>query len=216
MGRVVRNAIRGLREQNVDPVLVVRTRQDARPLHQEFDLHVITPAHIRAEKFDAVWYPWNGIRFNSHGFAAVTIHDPFAFTYPHRNLVARYREQHPIRRALFRADRIFAVSRWTAGELDRLFGAAAPLVQVVCNAPDPFFRPVPSANAKPYYFFLAGAEERKNAAMLLRAYDAAFSAGGPRLIIGGDLNARDTAALARMRAPVRRVHPDDEESAGAL
>lgn len=212
MGRVVRSTLARLQKSGITPELIVREEGDEPALQDEFSsLPVLTSAAVREAKFDAVWYPWNAMRFKPHAFSIVSIHDPFAFTFAHPNVVARFREQAPVRRALRKADRIFAVSHWTASELQRLFGLGPPRVQVVLNEVDPFWRPAGTAQTKPYFFFLGGTDERKNASMLFSAYDAAFGGGGPELVVGGSLNEADEQAFDEMRAPRRRVKPNDEE-----
>ncbi len=58
---------------------------------------------------------------------------------------------------------------------------------------------------------LAGPEERKNIAMLLRAYCGAFEGAGPKLVVAGTLNDQDERACEKMRAPGIRLHPTDEQ-----
>src|SRR5579884_902658 len=125
MGRMVRQTLERLaRFPDVEIALIMREPQAG----------AVTPGDLAALRLDAVWYPWNGMRFAPHAPSIVTIHDPFAFTFPHRNVVARWREQAPIRRALRAADCIFAVSNWTAGELQTLFGIPLERVRVVYSA----------------------------------------------------------------------------------
>src|SRR5579864_683518 len=93
MGRYVRRALYGLQALGEDGVrLVVRDRREAQPLESEFDYPLIETRNLRESPPDAVWYPWNGIRFAPHAPSIVTIYDAFAFTFPHKNLVARVRE----------------------------------------------------------------------------------------------------------------------------
>jgi glycosyltransferase involved in cell wall biosynthesis len=203
MGRAVRAALDRLASlDDVETFFITRTPENG----------TVTPADLRRLHLDAVWYPWNGMRFAPHAPSIVTIHDPFAFTYAHRNLVARWREQAPIRRALRKADCIFTVSQWGARELQRLFGISLDRVRVVPHAADPFWRPVETRAPAPYMLFLAGPDERKNAGMLFAAYDGAFADGGPQLIVAGSLGARDEARFTAMRAPRLRIaSPSDDE-----
>lgn len=209
---MVRQALRALSTMEVEVNLVIgdRVRHDTR----EFDFPTVRTSELRRVRYDAVWYPWNGMRFSPHASAIVTVHDPFAFTFPHRNLVARLREQRPIRRALRCADIIFTPSHWTAGELIARFNIAADRIQVVPNAPDPFWHPVAEQARDRYMLVLGSRERRKNISMLIRAYTAAFDEQGPQLIIVGKLSDSDARALAQMRAPHRRVHATDEELRG--
>lgn len=202
MGRLVRQTLERLEHsQGVEIVKILRAPQAG----------AATPRDLRGLHLDAVWYPWNGMRFEPHAQAIVTINDPFAFTYPHRNIVARWREQAPIRRAIRQADCIFTISQWGARELQRLFGVPVERLRTVLPGVDAFWRPVTPAASSPYMLFVGGPDERKNAHMLFDAYDAAFAGGGPQLVVAGNLNARDEARLDAMRAPRRRTMPSDEE-----
>lgn len=201
MGRFVRTMLERLeRSGEVEIVQILRLPNGA----------AVTPRDLPALRLDAVWYPWNGMRFAPHAPSIVTIHDPFAFTYPHRNLVARWREQAPIRRAIRRADCIFTVSHWTARELQRLFGTPVDRLRAVPHGIEPFWHPVSASAHAPYMLFVAGPEPRKNAALLFEAYDAAFARGGPQLVVAGILSTADETRFAAMQAPRRRVSPSDE------
>lgn len=208
MGRVVRVTLRALADLDTEVVLIAR-RQHHGELQNEFANRVVEPGDLRSLKHDAVWYPWNAMRFAPRAPAIVTLHDPFAFTFAHANAVARWREQSPIRRALAGADEIFAVSEWTAAQLRRMFHINASRLRVVPNVPDPFWKPMPAAQQDAYMLFLGGPDARKNSAMLFDAYDAAFTQGGPELIVAGTLREEDERRFERMRAPRRRAHPDD-------
>lgn len=202
MGRMVRQTLERLgRVPGLEVLPILRTPQRG----------AVVPRDLARLRLDAVWYPWNGMRFAPHAPSIVTIHDPFAFRFPHPNIVARWREQAPIRRAVARADCIFAVSDWTASQLQSLFGIPLERMRVVYSAVDEFWRPVAAASDAPYMLFLGGPEERKNAAMLFEAYDAAFALGGPQLVVAGTLSAADEERFAAMRAPRRRAAPSDDE-----
>lgn len=183
MGRVVRQTLNELENLGVRPTLITRD----------------TTGSVKRSRFDAVWYPWNGMRFAPHARSIVTIHDLFAFTFPHRSLIARRREQAPIRRALREADVIFAVSQWTADQIAALFPRAAARVRVVRNGVSRFFHPV-EPSSRGYFFSLGGSETRKNSRMLLSAYARAFRGGDPPLVVGAssdeELRDRYSGALA--------------------
>src|SRR5690348_14651143 len=105
MGHYVRSTLRLLETLGgVEVTLVMRDRSRSAALQEEFDYRIATVSDLRALKPDAVWYPWNAIRFTPHAFSIVLIHDPFAFTFPSSNFVARMREQRPILRSLRDAD----------------------------------------------------------------------------------------------------------------
>lgn len=204
MGRIVRQVLESLQRLGITPQLVYKSPREG----------TLTPSDLKRERFDAVWYPWNGMRFAPHGYAIVTVNDPFAFTFPHRNFVARAREQAPIRRAARKADRFLAISQWGAGELQRLFRIPQEKIAIATPAIEPFWHPVELPSQSPYVLFVAGPDARKNAPLLFSAYDAAFAGGGPELIVAGALSERDELAFETMRAPRRRVRPSDEQLRG--
>lgn len=186
MGRVVRTVLERLQGMGVEIVLIQRARD------------------ARAQRLDAVWYPWNGMRFAPGARSTVTIHDPFAFTFPASNPIARLREQAPIRRALARADAVAAVSSWTASEVARLFPRAANKLSIVPNGVADFWRPVPAPPRAPYFLFLAAPEKRKNARLLFDAYARAFPHGEPALIVAG-------SAGTPLPAGAQALRPNDED-----
>ncbi len=212
MGRLVRQTLQSLgRLDGSEIALVARTNAQARALGREFPYRTVAARELRAERFDAMWYPWNGMRFAPHAPSVVTIHDPFAFTFPRRDFIGRRREQVPIRRALARSDRIFAVSRWTSRALQEATGVHPARIDIVPNAPSPFWHPPTVLCEQAYMLFLGGCERRKNAELLFSAYDAAFASGGPTLVVAGALSQTDERVLQAMRAPHLRVHPSDEQ-----
>lgn len=201
MGRVVRQVLESLARMQTGVALVYRERREGG----------ITPGELRRNGFDAVWYPWNAMRFAPHAPSIVTVHDPFAFTYPHADFIGRWREQRPIRRAIRNADRIFAVSSWGAGELRRLFGVDPQRIRVVMPSIDAFWQPVRVPSQRPYVLFVAGPDARKNAPMLFKAFDAAFAQGGPELVVAGTLSESGERAFEAMNSTRRRAHPSDEQ-----
>lgn len=212
MGRIVRTNLQALQRLSAaEIVLVARNSGAATELRDSFSLPVATPPDLRSNDFDAVWYPWNGMRFSPHAPSVVTINDPFAFRFPNRGFVARFREQAPIRRALREADRIFTLSQWGADELERLFGMDQERLVVAPPPVDPFWEPVAPVERPPYFLFVAGPEPRKNAAMLFDAFDAEFGASdGPVLVVAGTLATSDERRFEAMRASRERCRPDDE------
>ena len=184
MGRYVRRVLTDWQNENdLEITLLVRKTRHVALLTQEF------PYHARSDTrgtYDVVWYPWNALRFKIRGARSVVLfHDPFAFTYAHREWIARYREQAPIRRALERANARATNSRWTALEFARLFGYDPASFTVVHPVPDPWWQPVAPREHTPYFLVVAGPEERKNLPTLVRAFARAFPARECALLIAG-------------------------------
>jgi glycosyltransferase involved in cell wall biosynthesis len=212
MGRYVRSSLSGMRALGQREVrLVVRDGRKGKTLEREFDLPVIEPRELRSHAVDAVWYPWNGMRFAPHAPAIVTMYDPFAFTFAAKSFIARRREQGPIRRAVREAAAIVTISEWSASELQRLFAIDPHRIAIVPPALESFWHPVPAPHESEYVLFVAGPDERKNARLLFEAFDRAFAGERTELIVAGDLNARDGAAFEKLRARKRHVKPSDEE-----
>ena len=186
MGRYVRRVLDDWRdESDLDVALIVRKKADAVELTRDFPYAVRTNARGR---FDAVWYPWNAMRFDVPGARSVVLlHDAFAFTFPHRQWIARRREQLPIRRALSRADALAANSAWTASEFARLFGIDAASFTVVHPVPDPWWQPVEPQRRPPFVLVVSGPEERKNLPTLQAAFARAFGANGCELLVVGNV-----------------------------
>ena len=197
MGRYVRRVLADWRsEPDLEVTLLVRKAVHVPLLGREF------PYHVRADtngSYDAVWYPWNAMRFAIRGARSLVLfHDAFAFTYPHSNLIARWREQAPIRRALARADERSANSGWTAHEFARLFALDAGSFRVIHPVPDPWWQPVEPKQHTPFILAVAGPEERKNVPTLRSAFARAFPARDCSLLIAGN-------------SPHANIHPDDTE-----
>jgi len=210
MGRFTRTVLQTLRaEPDLELVLVSRNARDAAAIAAESGLEAIALRAASRKKFDAGWFPWNGMRFALAPWNVVTMHDAFAFSSPARGFVARRKEQGPVRRAARDADALTTVSHWSARELAFALRLDAQQFFITPPVPDPLFRPVPErAEGKPFVFALAGPDERKNVAMLVEAWRRAFPDREVDLHLGGTLNERDEA-LAR-RAGALRSKPDDE------
>ena len=178
----------------------------------ELEITLLTRKDPRAhESFDAIWYPWNGIRFEvPQAKSLVTMYDAFAFTHPARDFVGRWREQAPIRKAAKNADAIATISAWSAGELARVFGRSEDDFSIVLPVPDAFWKPVDAATT-PYVLVVAGPDERKNVPTLVRAFARAFPPGACTLHIVGNLSAPDTWLLERSGISFARSKPNDEE-----
>jgi glycosyltransferase involved in cell wall biosynthesis len=213
MGRLVRHNLASLaRLGEAQIVLVTKDHKHVQALRDEFALDTIVSGGLENARLDAVWYPWNGIRFRPYAKSIVTINDPFAFTYPHRSLIARLREQSPIRKAIREADLILTISSWGAKELQRLFGVAEDRLRVSTPAIDAFWHPVNVGASEPYMLFVAGPDARKNAPLLFAAFDRAFGQmQSPRLVVAGTLSDDDEQRFSKMSASRVRLRPSDPE-----
>jgi len=210
MGRFARSVLRGLREfDDIAVTLIARDLPEAIQLHEELSMRAAPLRDARGERFDALWYPWNGVRFELRTPSFVTMHDAFAFTQPHRNRIARYREQAPIRRALRTCSALTTVSAWSASELARVFSVPANRFEIVAPVAEAYWHAVAVTAQERYILFVAGPEPRKNAAMLIAAFERAFARGDAVLVVVGTLHERDEAALRHILH--RRVHPSDAQ-----
>ncbi|MGZ3521186.1 MAG: glycosyltransferase family 4 protein [Vulcanimicrobiaceae bacterium] len=212
MGRYTRAILRDFGNRtDLATTLLVRDAAHVALLRAEFGFDVQTLHAARSRHFDAVWYPWNGVRFEPRARKLVTIHDAFAFTDPAHGIVARWREQAPIRRALRVADRLATVSHWSASELARVSGIDADRFAIVSPVPEAFWQPVPiEREPRPYMLFVAGPDHRKNAGLLFAAFERAFPDGDVMLVVAGTLRDADEAALRASNIVHERVRPNDQ------
>jgi glycosyltransferase involved in cell wall biosynthesis len=206
MGRLARAVLREtLADPAIELTLLAERGSDVRALRAEFpQTRVRWPITAQISgTYDALWYPFNGMRFPSAAPSLVTIHDVFAFTEPHPERVARYREQAPIERAARVATRVLTDSFWSRREIVRALGVSRDRITVVHPSPDAFWfpkegdvLPAPIANRK-FALLVGGRERRKNAPMALDACARAFAGTRDKtLVIVGEL-APDDRVFAR-------------------
>ena len=214
MGRVARPAIRAAL---ADPAFEVTLLTDgaAASLHGEFPNARVARVRTiaRAGRYDVVWFPFNGMPRRSAAPAVVTVHDTFAFAYPHPGRIARFREQAPIRRAAREATRLIAVSHYTRDALAATLRPNAP-IDVVRSAPDPYFTrgddaPLPPPLESIRFALVVGAREtRKNVRLALDAC-ATLRAPHEALVIVGTLDARERERARRRNRPAGEITPSD-------
>jgi len=210
MGRLVRGMLPELAAQFA-VTLLVRRRDDARALAPSLPATVaFAPPRSAAvrRRYDAVWCPWNGLRFRSAAPVLVTICDDFAFRFPARGAIARLREQGPIRRALRDAAAVVTISAWSRDALAARFGLDPARIDVLPLAPDPFFFPAPETApvAEPFVLVVGGNEERKNLRFFADAFAAAFPHREATLVVaGGPDHPVDDEALRRLYRTARAV-----------
>jgi glycosyltransferase involved in cell wall biosynthesis len=133
----------------------------------------------------------------------VTIHDLNFLMHPERTR-AEIRRDYPTLAPEHarRADRVIAVSRFTAREVERRLGVPAERISVCSpGAPDwtPRSRP---ANANAYVLFFGTLEPRKNVGVLLDAYETLLKRRRmPPLVLAGQATAESESWLARISKP---------------
>ncbi|MBV8601832.1 MAG: glycosyltransferase [Candidatus Eremiobacteraeota bacterium] len=211
MGRIVRAVLQEALAAKIDVTLLTRERK---PWGEEATRLASPASASRRALYDAVWYPWNGIRFSAAVPSLAHIHDTFALVDPQRNWIARRRVRKPLWRAAHDATRIATDSRWSRAQICRDLGLKEDEIVVIEPAPDPFFFPAqdddtPSLPASPYVLIVGAGEPRKNARFFVAAFADAFDGAEVRLVAVGDL-ADDAVAEARARGiPLVRELADD-------
>jgi glycosyltransferase involved in cell wall biosynthesis len=138
----------------------------------------------------------------------VTIHDLHFLSHPER-ASAEIRRDYPalVRAHSCRADRIIVVSRFVAGEVQRLLEVPAERISVCPNGA-PEWKTPPAADAGSYLLFVGTIEPRKNVGGLLDAYArlVARRANAPRLVIAGRADPDASGVLAAVERPPLKGH----------
>ncbi|HUP38580.1 MAG TPA: glycosyltransferase family 1 protein [Vicinamibacterales bacterium] len=139
----------------------------------------------------------------------VTIHDLHFLTHADRTS-AEIRRDYPalVRAHAHLADRIIVVSRFVAGEVQRLLDIPADRISVCANGAPEWTGPVATTNAGGYVLFVGTIEPRKNVAGLLAAYARlrARRPDAPRLVIAGAVEPGSADALASMHQSLLAGH----------
>jgi alpha-1,3-rhamnosyl/mannosyltransferase len=217
MGRVGRAVLReAAKDPDIAVTLLAEKRRDLRSLEEQFPgASVAAPSTARRKgRYDVVWYPFNGMRFDAAAPSLVTVHDVFAFSQPHLERVARWREQTPIRRTAESATRIVTGSHWSRAEIVRVLGVPADRIDIVNPSPDPFWFPalgdiLPAGLAGRRFALVVGVRERrKNARVALEACARALN-GDELLVIAGELEPRDRAFAKALNVRCGEVAASD-------
>ena len=143
MGRLARGVLLAAAESgDIDIVLLADRRDHRDSLAAEFPYAVAaTKTAARRDRYDVVWFPFNGMRYAASAPTLVSIHDAFAFSLPHREPIARAREQRPIRRAARDATRVLAHSSWARDAIEGHLHIARDRIATIAPSPDPFWFP---------------------------------------------------------------------------
>jgi glycosyltransferase involved in cell wall biosynthesis len=134
----------------------------------------------------------------------VTIHDLHFLSHPERTSAEIRRDYAGLVRAhAHRADRIIVVSRFVAGEVQRVLGVAPDRISVCPNGAPEWRGPSAAQHAGGYLLFVGTIEPRKNIGGLLAAYAALLARrpDAPRLIIAGRADSEGEALLAAIHQP---------------
>jgi glycosyltransferase involved in cell wall biosynthesis len=138
----------------------------------------------------------------------ITIHDLDFLTHPERTS-REIRRDYPAlaRRHAQRADRVVAVSEFTAGEAVRLLDVPRSRISV-CSPGRPHWTPRARPPAGGYVLFFGTLEPRKNVGGLLDAYEqlAARRRQLPELVLAGKATTASAAWLERLTRPPLRGH----------
>ena len=132
----------------------------------------------------------------------VTIHDLHFLSHPERT-AAEIRRDYPalVRGHARRADRVIVVSRFVAGQVERLLGIPAERISVCPNGAPEWTTTPAAGSSGGYLLFVGTIEPRKNVAALLDAYGRFRSRrpDAPRLVIAGHVapDARDVLNVIR-------------------
>ena len=110
-----------------------------------------------------------------------------------------------VRRAVRKAERVFAISERTKRDLIELYGTRPDKIVVTPLAPDPDFRPAGEHDS--FLLFVSAIEPRKQP---LDAIDAANAVGRKLIVVGPAKDAELAAELGRRGAEVRGYVPKEE------
>ena len=212
MGRLVRGMLRAI-APHVAITLLMRDMREVPALASELPASIaFAPlgSARRRDRYDAVWFPWNAIRFGVAAPSLATVCDDFAFRYPAGNIIARMREQGPIRRALREARALTTISTWSQRAIAERFQIGAERIEVLPLAPDPFFfRAFDHPHvAQPFVLIVADSEPRKNLRAFANDFTAAFPHHEMTLVVVGRPNAHDREHLRHIGAIVRDADDD--------
>jgi glycosyltransferase involved in cell wall biosynthesis len=134
----------------------------------------------------------------------VTIHDLHFLAHPDRTSAEIRRDYATLVRAhAHRADRIIVVSKFVAGEVQRLLDIPADRISVCANGAPEWKGPPADSDAGGYLLYTGTIEPRKNVGGLLDAYARLIARrpNTPRLVIAGRAEHGSAAVLARLNEP---------------
>lgn len=165
----------------VEPVLIVPDRLAwlAAPRYRAAArlprVRVISRSAVGASRINAVWYPWNGMSWQSPVVNVATLHDASVFLVPASAGTTSEKEQLPFRLAAQRAQRILTDSQFAKQDLVRWLALDPAAVDVIPLGIDAIFAQAAAhaqaqAGAAPtYVLFVGEPEARKGLDVLFAA-----------------------------------------------
>jgi glycosyltransferase involved in cell wall biosynthesis len=153
--------------------------------HKLFWDHWALPRHLERLQPDVVWFPHNVSSLGLTRPAVVSVMDMLYFPlpeFPHREYA--WLDTHYMRtfipRSLRRANRVMAISNWTARDITRLLAIQAEKIRTIYLAPGREFKPLaaPQLHAvretyglrHPFLFYAGTLSARKNVRLLIEAF----------------------------------------------
>ena len=164
---------------------------------------------LAGAEFDIAHSPHPLLLPSRSAASVITIHDLHFLSHPEQT-AAEIRRDYPalVREHAMRADRILVVSRFVAGEVQRVLGVPADRISVCPNGAPEWKAPPAAAAADGYLLFVGTVEPRKNIDGLLDAYARLLARrpDAPRLVIAGRMGGTGDGPLARVQHPPLSGH----------
>ncbi len=165
---------------NVHPVVVYPPARHPLLWYLWFEWAV--PAALRRSRADVFLSPDGYCSLSSPVATVMVTHDLAHVHFPDAvpPMVRKYYD-HFVPQYLRRAEKVVAVSAFTARDIQAQYRIPRDKIHIACNGCDPAFQPLPesekqivraqySGNA-PYFFYIAAIHPRKNAERLIAAFD---------------------------------------------
>jgi glycosyltransferase involved in cell wall biosynthesis len=221
MGRYVRSVLREFTTRFADRVHVTLLVPDLLPRlatrryveDLTGDVRVERRAHAGRLGLDVVWYPWNGMTWESPVRCVATVHDVWPFVAPSPDRRVREREQMQYRAMARRASLVIAVSEFTKSEIVRHLDIIAGLIRVIPQgvaAPLPVSKPGRAGLGR-YVLFVGEVEPRKDIETLLAAMARLPNdlASDTTLVVVGRSHGMEARALPGVKCEIIGEVEDD-------
>ncbi|HUA17378.1 MAG TPA: glycosyltransferase family 1 protein [Bryobacteraceae bacterium] len=137
-----------------------------------------------------------------HARTVVTFHDLFVMSGEYSTPEFRERFSAQARAAAERSDRIIAVSRFTAQQVQQYLHVDPARIRVVPHGVRPVPHPATTAAKEPLILFVGAIQRRKNIVRLVRAFEDTDP--GWKLVLAGSYGYGSLEALARIETSTRK------------